>query len=266
MPPENSVSFNPFHLAVCWLTGFLEIAGELFVNLWCTFRYVWSANTDGSKILEQTARIGVDSLGMSLLICVTAGSVLALQTAEKFSQTGADAYIGGLVALAIVREIAPIFTCLAVGARAGTAIAAELANMKVSEQIDALSVMHIDPIRYLMLPRVIACVLALPMLTLLGEVISILAGMVVAQSVANLHYHKYLESVWLTLKPYDIRVSLFKAFVFGILLASISCTLGLRTKGGAREVGLSTTRAVVWIAISMMVADFFLTWIFFGNR
>lgn len=244
---------------------FFEMTGTLFVNLWLTLLYLLKATGDWRKIIDQTARVGFDSLGMSTLICVTAGSVLALQTADKFAQTGADAYIGGMVALAIVREIAPIFTCLAVGARAGTAIAAELANMRVSEQIDALRVMHVDPIRYLMLPRVVACVIALPMLTLLGEVASIAAGMFITRFVAHLHYHKYLESVWLTLKPYDIRVSLLKAIIFGIILAAISCTLGLNTKGGAKDVGLTTTRAVVWISISIMVADFFLTWIFFGS-
>jgi phospholipid/cholesterol/gamma-HCH transport system permease protein len=245
--------------------NFFEDIGTLFLNIKDSLVYIFQGNIDWMKTIVQTAVVGFDSLGMSILICVIAGSVLSLQTAAKFAQTGADAYVGGLVALAIVREIGPIFTCLAVGARAGTAIAAEIANMKVNEQIDALRVMRVDPTRYLVVPRVVACIISLPLLTIVGEVVAILGGMIVAQAVANLNYHKYLESVWLILKPYDIRVSMLKAAIFGLILAAISCTVGLNTKGGAREVGLSTTKAVVWISIAIIIADFFLTWIFFGT-
>jgi phospholipid/cholesterol/gamma-HCH transport system permease protein len=244
---------------------FFEEAGSLFINTWESLRFILTLQFDWRKTITQTAAVGFDSMGMSMLICLIAGSVLALQTADKFAQTGADAYVGGLVALAIVREIGPIFTCLAVGARAGTAIAAELANMQVTEQVDALRVMRVNPIRYLITPRILACMIALPMLTILGEVVAILGGMLVAQSVTRLHYHKYLESVWLYLKPYDIRVSLLKAVIFGLILGAISCTIGINTKGGAQDVGRSTTKAVVWISIVIIVADFFLTWIFFGT-
>jgi phospholipid/cholesterol/gamma-HCH transport system permease protein len=247
------------------LTRFLDETGGLFINVWESFVFLAKGRTDWQKTVVQTALVGFDSLGMSVLICVITGAVLALQTASKFAQTGTDSYVGGLVALAIVRELGPIFTCLSVGARAGTAIAAEIANMKVTNQVDALRVMGINPIRYLFLPRMLACMIALPMLTIIGEVVAILGGMLVADWVSGLHYHMYLESVWLFVKPYDIRVSLFKAVIFGIILAAISCTVGLNAKGGAREVGLSTTKAVVWIAITIMITDFFLTWIFFGT-
>jgi len=244
---------------------FFEETGVLFLNVRDALAYVAKGRVDWKKTIVQTAGVGFDSMAMSALICLIAGSVLALQTAEKFAMTGADSYVGGLVALAVVREIAPIFTCLTVGARAGTAIAAEIANMQVTEQIDALRVLGINPIRYLMVPRLLACVVALPLLTVVGETIAILGGMVVAESVSQLHYHKYLESVWLYVRPYDIRVSLIKAMVFGLILAAISCTVGLNTRGGAKDVGLSTTRAVVWISIAIIIADFFLTWIFFGT-
>ncbi len=244
---------------------FLEEAGLLFLNVRDSFVYIFKGRTDWSRAIYQTAAVGFDSLPMSILICLIAGSVLALQTADKFAQTGADSYVGALVALAVVREIGPIFTCLAVGARAGTAIAAEIANMKVTEQVDALRVLRVDPVRYLIVPRLLACIIALPLLTIIGEAVAILGGMIVARQVSHLHYHKYLESVWLHLKPYDIRVSLIKAMIFGLILAAISCTIGLNARGGAKDVGLSTTRAVVWISIVIIVADFFLTWIFFGT-
>lgn len=244
---------------------FLHDIGLLTLTVSAGLRLVLRGQIDWGKTLVQAAGIGFDSLPMTLLICLIAGSVLALQTAEKFAQTGADNYVGGLVALAVVREIAPIFTCLAVGARAGTAIAAELANMKVTEQVDALRVLRVDPMRYLVVPRLLACIAALPLLTILGQVVAIVGGMIVAKAVSGLHYYKYMESVWLYLKPYDIRVSLIKAAVFGLILAAISCTIGLNARGGARGVGLSTTRAVVWTAVAIIIADFFLTWIFFGT-
>jgi phospholipid/cholesterol/gamma-HCH transport system permease protein len=244
---------------------FFAQAGELFIDTARALRYIVRLQIDVKKTITQTASVGFDSMGMSILICLIAGAVLALQTAAKFAQTGADSYVGGLVALAIVREIGPIFTCLAVGARAGTAIAAELANMQVTDQVDALQVMRVNPIRYLVVPRMLACMLALPMLTVVGETVAILGGMLVAQAVASLHYHMYLQSVWLYLKPSDIRFSIFKALVFGFILGAISCHVGLKTRGGARDVGLSTTKAVVWISIVLIVTDFLLTWIFFGT-
>lgn len=263
MPRQQA--FNLLDNAQKRLVHFLDEAGLLSLNIWTSITYLFKGRVDWKKVLAQTAAVGFDSLPMSILICLIAGSVLALQTAQKFAQTGADNYVGGLVALAVVREIGPIFTCLAVGARAGTAIAAEIANMKVTEQVDALRVLGVDPIRYLMVPRMLACVISLPLLTVIGETMAILGGMVVAQVSSHLHYHKYLESVWLHLKPYDIRVSIIKAVIFGLILAAVSCTVGLNARGGAKDVGLSTTRAVVMISIIIIITDFFLTWVFFGT-
>lgn len=247
-----------------FLTRCFETVGDVSLNVLACLRAILRGRLDIGATLTQTAAVGFDSAPMSVLICVIAGSVIALQTAQRFAQTGAENYVGGLVALAIVREVAPIFTCLAVGARAGTAIAAEIANMQVTEQIDALRIMRVNPVRYLMAPRLVACILALPLLTVLGEIAAVTGGMWVARAVVNLHPSKYLNSVWLFLKPDDIRVSLIKAAIFGLILAAISCTTGLNARGGAKEVGLSTTRAVVWISITIMIADFFLSWIFFG--
>jgi phospholipid/cholesterol/gamma-HCH transport system permease protein len=244
---------------------FFSRVGTLVLYLIEAIGFILKGRINWRMTLAQIAAIGFDSMPMALIICIISGSVLALQTAEKFAQTGADAYVGGLVSIAIVREIAPIFACLAVSARSGTAIASEIANMKVTDQVDALQIMHVSPIRYLMVPKLIACIISLPLLTLLGEVISVLSGGLVAQTVAGLHFSKYIESVWLYLAPYDIEVSLIKAGIFGLLLAGISCTVGLTTEGGARDVGLSTTKAAVATALTIVVVDFFLTWIFFGT-
>lgn len=244
---------------------FFQRVGTLTLYLAEAIGFILRGRVNIKMTLAQIAAIGFDSLPMALLICIISGSVLALQTAEKFAQTGADAYVGGLVSIAIVREIAPIFACLAVSARSGTAIASEIANMKVTDQVDALKIMHVNPVRYLMVPKLIACVISLPILTLLGEIASVASGGLVAELVSQLHWSKYVESVWLHLAPYDIEVSLMKAGIFGLILASISCTVGLTTEGGARDVGLSTTKSAVATAITIVIVDFFLTWIFFGT-
>jgi phospholipid/cholesterol/gamma-HCH transport system permease protein len=213
--------------------------------------------------LQAAATIGADSWLVVAVIAFIAGSVLSLQMADKFRQTGAEAYVGGLVALAIVREIAPIFTSLAVGARAGTAIAAELAHMTISDQLSALSVLGVRPVRFLMLPRLVAAALVMPLLSVMAAVIGIVGGMVAALQVARIHSSKFLESVWLTLTPRDVEISLLKAVLFGLIMAGIACTVGLYTRGGAKEVGQATTRSAVWTAVVIILLDFVLTWFFF---
>jgi len=240
--------------------------GAIVSYLGQTIGFILKGRVHWQKVMEQSALIGVNSAPIAIVIATIAGSVLALQVAARFAQNGADAYVGGLVGLAIIREIGPIFTALAVGARSGTAITSEIANMKVSEQIDALEIMHISPVRYLFVPRVFACVLSLPLLNIIGSFVAVISGMLIARNLIHLHFNKYLDSIWLFIKPYDIRVSLGKSLVFGLLVALICCTLGLQTRGGAKEVGTSTTKAAVWTAIAIIIADFLMTWIFFGNK
>jgi phospholipid/cholesterol/gamma-HCH transport system permease protein len=245
--------------------GMLEGIGQVSLNLGQALRYIWERRINGVHVVQQIAAIGYDSVPIAMIISLISGCVLALHAAEKFAMTGANAYVGALVALATVREMGPIFTAMAVGARSGTAISAEIANMAVTDQLDALKIMHVNPIRYLMVPRVIACVISLPLITVLSEAVGILGGMVTSRYTALIHFSQYMDSVWLTLKWHDIEVSLIKAAIFGVILAGIAVTTGLNTRGGARSVGLATTHATVWTAITIIIADFFLTWIFFGT-
>lgn len=245
--------------------GVLEEIGQVSINLTQSFRFIWRGRINVWHVFQQTAAIGFDSIPIAMIISLISGCVLALHAADKFAMTGANAYVGSLVALAMVREMAPIFAALSVGARSGTAIASEIANMAVTNQLDAMRMMRVNPIRYLMVPRVLACILSLPLITILAEAVGIIGGMVTAQATAKIHYAMFLDSVWLALEWNDIQVSLIKAVVFGLILAGISVTTGLKAKGGARNVGLATTQATVWVAISIIIADFFLTWIFFGT-
>lgn len=214
--------------------------------------------------ISQAAIIGYDSLPISLTICLVAGAVLSMQVAESFIISGADAYVGGLVSIALTREMAPIFASLAIGARAGTAITAEISNMSITEQIDALKALRVDPIEYLLVPRVIAAVVVVPLVTILAELIGIIGGMFVANVTVSLHPRLYIQSVWLYTDTYDIQISLVKAAVFGLLTALICTCHGLRTTGGAKEIGVSTTRSAIWTAVTILLVDLLLSWIFFA--
>lgn len=241
----------------------IDFIGHCTINVIKALKYIFSGRVNIKNTLIQCSMIGYDSLLIVMIIALASGAVLALQVSKQFVMSGADSYIGGLIAAAILREMGPIFASLAVGARAGTAIAAEIGNMKVTEQVDALTVLKVDPIEYLMVPRFIAGVVMVPLLTIMAQTIGILGGMFISWAVIGLHFTKYLTSVWLYMNMFDIKISLIKAAVFGGLISTICCTHGLLTNGGAKEVGISTTKAAIWTAIAVLITDYMMTWMFY---
>ena len=242
----------------------INFIGLCVINLYKAFKCIFQGKVSFKNTIYQASVIGYDSLPIALTISMVAGAVLSLQVSQQFMLTGADSYIGGLVALAITREMAPIFAALAIGARAGTAMTAEIGNMNVTEQIDALKILKVDPIAYLLVPRLLAGVIMVPLVTIVAEFIGIIGGMFVAKSTVALHPYMYIKSVWLYSSTYDIKASLVKSAVFGVLITLICVTHGLQTKGGAREVGISTTKAAIWTAIAIPAFDLLLSWMFFA--
>ncbi|NLF83125.1 MAG: ABC transporter permease [Candidatus Gastranaerophilales bacterium] len=242
----------------------IEFIGYCLINLHIAIKKILKGEISWKNTIIQSAKVGYDSLPISLTISLIAGAVLAMQVAERFILSGADAYVGGLVSIAITREMAPIFASLAIGARAGTAMTAEIGNMAVTEQIDALRILKIDPIEHLLIPRLIAGFVVVPLTTILAEFIGIIGGMFVANSTVQLHPYLYMRSVWLYTDIYDIYVSIIKAAAFGILIALICTCHGLRTTGGAKEVGISTTKAAIWTAVAILLFDLLLSWMFFA--
>jgi phospholipid/cholesterol/gamma-HCH transport system permease protein len=218
-----------------------------------------------AETLHQLQVIVVASLPMILLLAAMGGGILSLQIARRFLQNGADAYVGGLAALAMVREMVPIFTAMGIGARVGTAVAGELGHMSVTDQLSALEMLHIRLSRYLVQPRLIAFLMGVPLLTIVAEFTAIAFGMLVANLATGLSFELYLQSVWLTLKPYDIGVSLVKAYLFGLTVCLVSCIIGLRTKGGARQVGQSAMQAAVYSAVLIILLDLVLSWFFYAG-
>lgn len=213
--------------------------------------------------LEQMAAVGPDSLFIALLTAVFVGAVFTIQVAREFINFGAGNVVGGVLAIALTRELSPVLTAVILAGRVGSAFAAEIGTMRVTEQIDALLMLKTDPIDYLVIPRVIACGLMLPILTLLSLVTGMLGGLIVVTNIYNLSETAFLDSARNFLGIWDICSALIKAGFFGVLIAVIGCSWGMTTTGGAKGVGQSTTTAVVTALLMIFVSNFFLSWLMF---
>lgn len=241
----------------------ISFFGLCVQNLILSIKYLFSKQVRYSSVISQAAAISYDSLTISLVIVLIAAAVIAIQVSKQFLMSGADTYIGGTMAVVIIREIAPGFAALAIGARAGTAISAEIANMQVTSQVDAIKTLKVDPVGYYFTPRLIAAGITVPMVVLIAELVGLAGGMFVCFFTINLHPHRYINSVWLWLNTRDVYISLLKAFVFGIVISLICATQGYETRGGAKEVGTSTTQAAIKSTIYMLVADFIINLIYY---
>ena len=241
----------------------ISFLGKCTQNLGKCLRYLFTGQLRFSAVVEQAVSLSYDSLPIALIIVFIAASVITIQVAKQFLMTGAEAYIGGTIAIVLIREIAPGFVALAVGARAGTAISAEIANMQVTEQVDAIKTLKVDPVGYYFTPRIVATAITIPMVVLIAELIGTLGGLFVAKVTINLHPHRYMYSVWAWMHTRDIYISLLKASVFGALVSLVCATQGYETRGGAKEVGISTTKAAILSTVYMLVADFLINLVFY---
>jgi phospholipid/cholesterol/gamma-HCH transport system permease protein len=206
--------------------------------------------------------IGVKSVSITGITALFTGMVLALQTAYSLSAFGGKTFVGRVVSLSLVRELGPVLTALMVGGRVGSGITAELGSMTVTEQVDAMRSMAISPIRRLVVPRVLATVLMMPVLAALADLLGILGGLGIALLELNTTTQDYLGSIWSQLQISDIMSGLSKTFFFGLEIGAIGCYNGLQVQGGAAAVGVATTRTVVLASICVLVSDFFLTKLF----
>jgi phospholipid/cholesterol/gamma-HCH transport system permease protein len=203
--------------------------------------------------------IGVKSVFIVGLTGTFSGMVLALQTVHSLRQFSAEGVVGSIVAVSLCREIAPVFAALMVTARAGSAMAAELGNMRVTEQIDALTTMGVSPVQYLLSPRLLASVLMLPLLFVLYTSVGMVGAYVVSVNWLGVDPGVFVSNIEKYLLPSDLYMGTIKALVFGFLLCTISCTQGFFASGGAKGVGEATTRAVVLSSVTVLIANYMLT-------
>jgi phospholipid/cholesterol/gamma-HCH transport system permease protein len=244
----------------------ISFLGLCVQNLITSVKYLLSGEMRLKNMLNQAAAISYDSLPISLIISFIAAAVIAIQVSKQFLMTGADTYIGGTITLVIIREIAPGFTALAISARAGTSISAEIANMQVTSQVDAIKTSKVNPVGYFFTPRITAGMLTVPLVVIITELIGIIGGMIVSYATIGLHPNRYINSVWLWLQTRDIYISLIKASVFGGIVALVCATQGYLTHGGAKDVGKSTTQAAIKSTIILLIADFVINILFYLNR
>jgi phospholipid/cholesterol/gamma-HCH transport system permease protein len=261
MPGAGEGGKSP--LLPAFVERFLLQMGRFVHMLGRVFAWTPRPPYDWRELLGQMVKVGVSSTPVVLLTALFTGMVLALQTFTVLKRFSAESYVGTLVALSMVRELSPVLTSLIVAGRAGSAMGAELGSMRVTEQIDALEVMATDPIHYLVVPRVWAAVLTMPLLVVMADGVGIGGGYLVSVVLMGANPVSYLNTSFQYTVLNDLLSGLIKAAVFGLLMATISCQQGFYTTGGAEGVGRSTTAAVVLSSIAILAADFFLTKLLF---
>jgi len=239
--------------------------GDSGINLVKAVQYIAKGKVNIGNTAIQIVKAGIGSLFIIIITAAFIGLAMSTQIAKVMSQQfGADNYVGGIIAIAIVRELAPVIASIVVAGRVGAAITAEIGSMKVSEQIDALSVLGINPVRYLLVPRLLASAIISPLLTIVSAIVSVLSGMILAGHSIDLSYSIYLESVRQFVDTRDVFIMMLKALVFGCSISVIATTRGFQTGQGAEAVGNAATQTVVWSIIVIFVFNYIITSIFFG--
>jgi len=244
------------------LHRFFEQLGELGLLTWDVVRYLFRRPFETSLFIEQLDNIGWRSLNVVNLTAIFTGMVLALQMGGFLSRFGAKIYVSRIMGISLLREMGPVLTALMIGARVGAGIAAELGSMTVTEQVDAMRALASNPVKKLVVPRVLATIVILPVLTMIADAVGLFGGLLIAVTQLGVSAEFFYTSLIRNVGLSDLLSGLGKAFFFGYLISIIACHKGLGTRGGADGVGRATTSAVVAASISILVADFFLTKLF----
>lgn len=242
---------------------FLAELGKISLLFWDTVSGIFRGKVKLKLTLDQMVKIGYESLPLAIAASVFVGMVFAVQVATEFIKFGAGKYVGGIMAIAMARELGPALSGVVIASRVAAAIAAEIGTMEVTEQIEALEALGSNPIRYLVIPRFIACAVMLPILTIAADVVGFIGAYFVGVYVTHINPVEYMETARSFLVMWDVWGGLAKTVVFGMMIAIIACYRGLNTKGGAKGVGESTTSSVVTALISMFIVNYFLSIAFF---
>ncbi len=240
----------------------VEQTGRVAILFGQTLQFTLLARWKRKNMVEQMMNIGVGSLPVIIITAAFLGMVLALQSYYQLHRLGVEAGIGALVGVSMAREVGPVMTGILLTARVGASMAAELGTMKVTEQIDALQALATNPIQYLVVPRFLACLILVPLLTVYTIFIGIAGGYLIGVKMMGINSAFYLSHTISLLGAMNILTGLIKAVFFGIIIATVSCYKGLTARGGAEGVGRATTGAVVTSCILILIGDFFLTLIF----
>ena len=239
----------------------LEGFGSAVQLLLQSCKYLGTLPRQRARFIEQCYLIGYTTLPIVAILSFFMGSVLALQSGYSMENFGAKQFIGSLVGLSFARELGPVIVAILVAGRVGSAITAELASMKVYQEVDALVTMNIPPARMLVMPRLAAILVMMPVLAIIGDLVGWFGGALVSKYVdfIAIEPEAYFAALRRYMKFKDVATGLVKAEIFGFVVVLICCSIGLTTRGGPREIGASVTRAVVASLISILVLDYFVT-------
>jgi phospholipid/cholesterol/gamma-HCH transport system permease protein len=238
-----------------------QTVGEMIALLCEMLYYFKEAPRNLTSIFRQMSIVGIETLPIAMLVALFVGMVLSVQTGSELALYGTQEAIGAIVGLSMVKELGPVMTSLLVAGRVGSSMAAEIGAMEVYEEIDALKTLEINPVRYLAMPRLIACLFAVPALVAFAMVVGIIGGGIVADvnPKIDVPFNVYYENMTRAINYKDISKGLFKSMVFGGIIAHVGCYVGFKTSGGARGIGESTTRSVVLSFLLIMIANYLLT-------
>ena len=238
-----------------WYGGVGLLGGSVLRNLALPPAYF-------AHVIREIEIMGVRSLGVALTAAIFTGMVFALQSAVNMARFGAEAYVGPLTALAILRELGPVLTAILVGGKVASGITAELGSMKVTEQIDALRTLGVNYVKRLIVPRILAALVVFPLLTVLSDALGVLGGMVMMyfERGADMYAYWNVTTYWVV--PRDFLMGVGKSVFFGVIVTLIGCYNGLTTQGGTEGLGRATTATVVHVTMGVIISDFFLTKLF----
>jgi phospholipid/cholesterol/gamma-HCH transport system permease protein len=239
--------------------AFFQATGEMLRLFGETLYWCKASPRNLTSIFKQMSSVGADSLPIASVMAIFVGMVLALQTSSQLARFRSEWIIGAIVGLTLVQELGPVMTAFLVAGRVGAAIAAEIGTMRVSEEIDALETLAINPVRFLAMPRLLACALMLPLLTIYVVVIGMSGGALISQTYADVAPSVYWDVMWGQLTATMIFKGLFKSLCFGVIISTVGCYMGFTTTGGAEGVGVSTTKSVVVSFMLILTTNFFLT-------
>ncbi len=260
---KHSATYRILKLVSKRTNDFLEIIGDMSYHLFKTLYYAFKFDFSLKDLINQCARFAVDSLPITLAIVIMTAIIITMQTAGEMVKQGGGSYVGMLTALVTIRELGAIMSGFAIISMIGSSFASEIATMKVTEQIDALKVLKVSPIKYLFTPKVLSGFFMMPIVVIFASFIGIIISGVTAKIVADISWLNFINSVWQGLVVRDINICILKSAVFGITISLISCSFGYNASGGAKGVGLATTKAVVWSFIGIVIWDYIFALVFY---
>ena len=260
---QDTYTYKFFKLLALQVEDFLSTLGEIVVYGLEFFKGFKKYNTSLKEIIEQCSRFAVSSLPITLTIVCMTSIIISMQVAEEMVKHGGGNFVGMLMAILTVREEGAIMSGFAIISMIGSSLASEIATMKVTEQIDAIKVLKVNPVHFLFTPRIIAGTIMMPFVVILASTFGILGGAVAANLTSELPYKAYFDSVWFGLSMKDLNVCILKSISFGFAITLISCCCGMIAKDGAKGVGIATTKAVVWSFVSIVIIDLIFAATFF---